>query len=89
MDDPKRHVVEDYPAERLPDELRGEIDPSATVTVSVSVQASPQPTFREIFDALREARVSSDDPVLGVRALREEWEERERFLDSIERGGSE
>ena len=88
MDDGKHHVVENYPAENLPDELRGPIDASETVTVEVFVSRRPSRTFTDIFDQLHEARVESDDPVMRIRALREEWEDRDRYQRTIARGGS-
>jgi hypothetical protein len=39
-------VHEHYPAAKLPDDLRGEIDPHVRVTVTVAVeQASPEQTL--------------------------------------------
>jgi hypothetical protein len=88
MDESKRHVIEGLSAADLPDRLRGPIDPTETVTVTVTVKSTPEPSFAEIFEALHHTRVLSDDPVLRVRAIREEWEERDRFLDAIRRGGA-
>jgi hypothetical protein len=83
MDDTKHHVIDSVSASDLPDRLRGDIDPAEIVTVTVTVKNTPEPTFEEIFESLHESRVFSDDPVLRVRALREEWEERDRFHDQI------
>ena len=84
-----QHTVAKYPAGKLPDELRGEIDPSATVTVTVAISGQTAPRFADIFETLHHDRILSDDPVMRVRALREEWDDRERFLTMIERGGSD
>jgi hypothetical protein len=44
-------VREHFPASKLPDELRGDVDPSATVTVTVEEEkpAKARPTIAEIF----------------------------------------
>jgi hypothetical protein len=85
-------VREHYPVSRLPSDLREGMDPHTQVTVIVSEEGMSERSsfsFREVFDALHADRVLSDDPVMRIRALREEWDERRRFLDRIPRGGSE
>jgi hypothetical protein len=86
-----RVVRENYPVTSLPDDLRDEAEDTATATVIVDIEApqTARVTFRELFESLHHARVLSDDPVLRVRALREEWDERSRYLAEISRGGSE
>jgi hypothetical protein len=87
MDERKRHIIEDIPASELPEELRGGIDPTEIVTITVAVKDTPEPSFAEIFASHHDSRVHSDDPVLRIRALREEWDDRDRLHDQIRRGG--
>lgn len=75
MDEPKRHVVEDYPASRLPEELRGDIDPDQRVTVSITEKASSDVimSLEEIFVAGSSARRSSADIDTELRHQRDSW----------------
>jgi hypothetical protein len=49
MDEPLRVVVEHYPAEKLPEQLRGAISCDSKVTVTV-VQELPAPPRRKLSD---------------------------------------
>jgi hypothetical protein len=84
----RSNLVDDYLAGKLPDELRGNIDPRERVTVSIAVKEGPVASFREIFESLHNSRLASNDPVMRIRALREESDERDRFLAGIRRGSS-
>jgi hypothetical protein len=84
-----RVIRDNYPVERLPDDLRQGAEPGAIASVTVDIELpAPRISFHDIFDDLHQSRVLSDDPVMRVRALREEWDDRARFLEQIERGGS-
>ncbi|WP_414832237.1 hypothetical protein [Afifella sp. YEN Y35] len=80
MDERKRHIVEDYPAERLPPELRGDIDPSHHARVIVedtgSRSSAPQRTggLYRLFGAAAEKNTSVEEAVARIRALRDEWD---------------
>ena len=76
-------VREHYPVSRLPDDLRGGLEADALVTVVISTGEAAQPSFRSLFEALEPNRVSSDEAVARVRALRDEWEERQSALEKI------
>jgi len=90
VDDVTRsNLVGDYPAGKLPDDLRGGIYPRERVTISIAIKEGPAASFREIFESLHSSRLASNDPVMQIRALCEEWDERDRFLASICRGGSD
>ena len=70
-------VTEHYPASELPEDLRAGIAPDARVTVEVTVEApSPRLSFRALFDALKDQRITEGDPVARVRELRDEGEDR-------------
>jgi hypothetical protein len=67
-------IVRNYPASKLPADLREGVDPAARVTVTVEHEAPPQKpmTLEEIF-ALRQPPFRSvDDIVAEVRQLRED-----------------
>ena len=85
-------IREHYAAADIPEDLQEGIDPQGRVTITIAEEGQMQRSqfsFRKIFDELHDDRVSSDDPVMRIRALREEWEDRGRFLDGIHRGGSD
>jgi hypothetical protein len=79
MDDTKRHIVEDYPAERLPDDLRGAIDPTHRARIivediSTPAKAAPR-RFLRYFGAAKHRDISIDAAVKRIRTLRDEWGE--------------
>lgn len=77
MDDTKRHIVEDYPAEKLPDELRGDIDPSHRARIIVedlSTQTKNGRWHLRHFGAAADRNTSVDEAVQRVRSLRDEWD---------------
>jgi hypothetical protein len=76
-------VRQHYPVSRLPEDLRGGLAADAFVTVVISTGGAAQPSFRSLFEALEPSRVSSDEAVARVRALRDEWEERQSALEKI------
>lgn len=72
-----RIVRENYPASKLPEELRPSSDPDARTRVTIEQQ--PSPPTREALVAMLEAAqrlpASADDAVGRIRALRDEWDE--------------
>ena len=71
MDGPRRMVVNNYPVERLPDDLRLGFETGRGVVVTVEAEpALSVRTISEILDSLEHKRTLSDDPVERVRALR-------------------
>jgi hypothetical protein len=70
-------IRENYPASRLPEDLREGIDPSKMVTVTVVDDTPPyQPmTLEEIFAARRPPYRSAEEIVAGIRQLRDEWDD--------------
>lgn len=71
-------VRQHYPASKLPDDLRGGIDPSKEVTVTVVEEDRPERvmTFEEIF-ALRQPPFRTAEEIdAQIRELRDEWQER-------------
>lgn len=75
-------VTEHYPASKLPDEVRQDIDPGLRVTVTVVVEdeARKPPTIEQLRDMLDAAQrraigVSTEEAVARIRALRDEWDD--------------
>lgn len=75
MGEHKKIVVEHYPVERLPDDLRQGLEAGATVRVTVEndgVAAADQ--VRPLSDYLGKLGKVHSDPVSDIRNLRDEWE---------------
>jgi hypothetical protein len=72
-------VRENYPASKLPEDLRQGVDPESTVTVTVTVEGLKRPehvmSLEEIFAARRPPYLSAEEIVTGVRKLRDEWDD--------------
>ena len=70
-------IRENYPASKLPEDLREGIDPSTRVTVTVvEDRPSYQPmTLEEIWASRRPPYRSAEDIVGGIRQLRDEWDD--------------
>lgn len=74
-------VREHYPASKLPEDLRGSIEPGASVRVTVEeVQARERMTWSQIRASLLDARlnakgVTMEEAVARIRELRDEWDD--------------
>lgn len=70
-------VRENYPAARLPNDLREGIDPTATVTVTVTQDSRPDHVLSldEIFAMRRPPYRSKDEIDAEIRRQRDEWDE--------------
>lgn len=70
-------VLEHYPASKLPDEMRGNVDPDATVTVVVMEETSPQkrPTLEEIWARRRPPFRSKEEIDAQWRRQRDEQDD--------------
>lgn len=67
-----RIVRENYPASRLPADLRGDIEPGASVTVTVVAEAGKaSQRFAQLRQRLGPGRLSLVDAVERVRKIRE------------------
>ena len=73
MDEAKRVVVENYPAGKLPDDVRGDIDPAHRVRVTVE-DADAGPRYKRFQGAAAHRNTSVEDAVSRIRALRDEWD---------------
>ncbi len=74
-----RIIRENYPASKLPEDLREGVDPESTVTVTVTVEELKRPehvmSLEEIFAARRPPYRSAKEIVASVRKLRDEWDD--------------
>lgn len=70
-------VRENYPAARLPNDLREGMDPTATVTVTVTQDSRPDHVLSldEIFAMRRPPYRSKDEIDAEIRRQRDEWDE--------------
>ncbi|HEX5232132.1 MAG TPA: hypothetical protein VFW56_07840 [Bradyrhizobium sp.] len=73
-----RIVRENYPASKLPDDLRAGVDPSSTVTVTI-VEEEKRPekvmTLDEIFAMRRPPFRSAEEIDADLRRQRDEWDD--------------
>ncbi len=73
-----RVVLENYPASKLPDDLRAGVDPSSTVTVTI-VEEEKRPdkimTLDEIFSLKGFRRRSAAEIDDDLRRQRDEWDD--------------
>jgi len=75
----ERVVLEDYPASKLPEELRGDIAMSASVRVTVEERVDTSAERERLLALMDQARrnakkVTLEEAVKRVRELRAEWD---------------
>ena len=71
-------VRENYPASKLPEDLREGIDPASRVTVTVTEDGKPPHevmTLEEIFASRRPPYRSKKEIDAEIRRLRDEWDD--------------
>lgn len=70
-------VRENYPASRLPNDLREGIDPGTTVTVTITQNSRPERVLSldEIFAMRRPPYRSKDEIDAEIRRQRDEWDD--------------
>ena len=70
-------VRANYPASKLPEDLREGIDPTSQVTVVISQEERPEQVMSldEIFAARKPPFRSAEDIVADIRQLRDEWDD--------------
>ena len=70
-------VRSNYPAARLPEELRSGVDPSATVTVTVTVEDRPDKvmSLEEIWASRRPPNRTKEEIDAEIRRQRDEWDD--------------
>jgi hypothetical protein len=70
-------VRKNYPASKLPEDLRQGIDPSSTVMITVVDETPPHApmTLEEIFVARRPPFKSKEEIDAEIRRQRDEWDD--------------
>jgi len=71
-------VRSNYPASKLPPDLRGDVDPSTTVTVTVTVEEErPEHvmSLEEIWALRRPPFRSKEEIDADIRRQRDEWDD--------------
>lgn len=73
-----RIILENYPASKLPDDMRGTVDPSSTVTVTV-VEQEKRPdkvmSLEEIFSLEGFRRLTVAEINEDLRRQRDAWDD--------------
>ena len=83
MGELKRSIVEHYPAQYLPEDVRKAMDPTRRVTIVVTeehddVASMPvEPKYLRYWGAAGERNTSVEEAVARVRSVRDEWIDRE------------
>jgi hypothetical protein len=69
-------ILEHFPAAELPDRLRGEIDPSRRVTVTVVEEEPPEEamSLEQLFSMRQPPFLTKEEIDDHIRRLRDEWE---------------
>jgi hypothetical protein len=72
-----RIVLQHFPASKLPDEMRGNVDPSSTVTVTIEEEMRPEKvmSLEEIFAARRPPFRTAEEIDAQLRRDRDEWDD--------------
>lgn len=88
MDETKRITIENYPVERLPNDVRERFagDESVVLTIESRPRAPVHRMISEILDSMQHRRTLSDNPVERIQALRAEWDHRDELHARIRRG---
>jgi len=70
-------IRENYPASKLPADLRDGLDPSATVTVTVTLEERPEHvlSLEEIFASRQPPYRSKEEIDAEIRRQRDEWDD--------------
>jgi hypothetical protein len=71
-------IKENYPASRLPDDLRNGVDPEARVTVTITLeeqQPKRPPTLEEIWAMRRPPYRTKEEIDADLRRQRDEWDD--------------
>jgi len=71
-------VKANYPASKLPEDLRGDVDPASTVTITITVEEKRPDhvlSLEEIFALRRPPFRSKEDIDAEIRRQRDEWDE--------------
>jgi hypothetical protein len=72
-------IIRNYPASKLPEDLREGVDPQANVTVTVMVEELQRPervmSLEEIFASRRPPFRTAEEIDADIRRQRDEWDD--------------
>jgi len=70
-------IRENFPAEKLPPELREGLDPKASVTVTIETETTPidSMSLEQLFSLRRDVFSSAEEAARHIRSLRDEWDD--------------
>jgi hypothetical protein len=70
-------IRENFPAEKLPPELREGLDPKASVTVTIETENAQIDgmSLAELFSLRRDVFSSTEEAARHIRSLRDEWDD--------------
>ena len=77
MGERKKIVVEHFPVDRLPEELRRGLDAGTTARIIVEPEVKPStslPPLTSYLGAAQGVYTGPEDAVSAIRALRDDWE---------------
>jgi hypothetical protein len=76
MGETKKIVVDHYPVERLPQELRAGLEAGQIVTVTVegAEEAATAPALATYVGTAKGAYTTPEDALAHIRRMRDEWE---------------
>ena len=75
MSEPRKIIIENYPADRLPEDLRRRIDSEEPVRITLEQEDPHQrPPLTSYIGKGKGCYKSPEDAVDAIRALRDEWE---------------
>jgi hypothetical protein len=70
-------IREHYPASKLPKDLRGDLDPKSSVTVTVTQEKKPKKvmSLKDIFASRRPPYRTKEEIDAELRRQRDEWDD--------------
>jgi len=73
-------VLEHYPASKLPEDLRGNMSPDASVTIVIEEESPLSGSREAVLKLIRDAQarsrgVTAEEAVARIRKLRDEWDD--------------
>ncbi|MEX6508788.1 hypothetical protein [Jiella sp. M17.18] len=73
MNELRKIVVDDYPADNLPEDIRKDLDPGQRVRVTVEPYRQ-EPRYLRFHGIAAHKKTTIEEAVARVRALRDEWD---------------
>ena len=68
-------IVQHFPVDRLPEELRAGLESGGTVTITMVLEHMPDTALRSFTEFFGKSGRAHNDPVADIRKLRDEWDD--------------